>query len=153
MAFIKAALPLLLLFAGCSVHDRDRDPTYTYCDASGCYACDENGCSIGSDPGPAPTGCDFDTDCRGDQSCVDGQCAPVGSSTGCSTDAECGVGSTCVNGACQVAPTREPACLQSSDCAAGLECVDAICRASCYTALDCAACGSGRQRCADGYCE
>src|SRR5258708_7226673 len=62
---VMAVLPLVsLLAAGCDFFNGgdSKEKFYTYCDATGCYTCNENGCS--RNPG-VPTGgsCTSNADC------------------------------------------------------------------------------------------
>ena len=124
MRSMKAVLPLLLLLggllAGCQAFSR-KEPSYVYCDVTGCYQCDEHGC-VGSD----------------------GSGGGIGGGSGGGTGSGSGTGGG--------GGERQPSCFASADCAAGLECVDASCKASCYTSLDCSACGTGGTACVEGYC-
>jgi len=61
---LMAVLPLLAFAAvGCDFFDH-KEKYYTYCDATGCYTCDQNGCSPqGTNPGGS---------CRANQDCAPG---------------------------------------------------------------------------------
>ena len=60
---LMAALPLFLFAAsGCDFFQH-KEKFYTYCDATGCYTCDQNGCSnaVGV---PTGSSCSSDADVR-----------------------------------------------------------------------------------------
>jgi len=58
---LMAALPLLMIALGGCDFFKHKEKFYTYCDSTGCYTCDQRGCSATG----APTGsvCRSNTDC------------------------------------------------------------------------------------------
>ena len=73
---LMAVLPLLLVViaaGGCDFF-RNKERFYTYCDATGCYTCDQNGCNAaGTAPGSA---------CKSNAMCAQGcYCAANGQCT------------------------------------------------------------------------
>ena len=58
--FLFAAMPLLMSLGACDFpgggHGDGKPSYYTYCDETGCYSCDSNGC----DRTGGPTTCNFD---------------------------------------------------------------------------------------------
>ena len=113
-------IAMLAGVAGCDLYFGPDDPyTYTYCDETGCYECDDYGC-WGSGGGwadcttnnqcAAGCYCDAYTStcaeagfCSSDADCLSGfvcdsrsSCVPPETvTTGCTSDAECGYGNYC----------------------------------------------------------
>src|SRR5579859_3020008 len=86
-AMRRMLLAALLVASGCDLF-KSPDRFYTYCDATGCYRCDESGCS----PAGAPTGasCQTSADCAQGCYCTsNGQCAEAGF---CNQNSDCGSG-------------------------------------------------------------
>lgn len=176
------AMPLLsavalLVQSGC-VDERDRSRFFTYCDPSGCYQCDEKGCSLmpGRAPGAACKAssecapgcycaanstcaeagfCDRTTDCaRGyacnvaRHSCEPGTTPPVPTPKSCKIAADCGPGSECANATCRPIPLPKNACVFNRECGDGAVCQDGLCQRAC---VDNDSCGTGRI-CDSGRC-
>jgi hypothetical protein len=117
MQRLGLALVPFLLLSGCIF--KQKESFYTYCDSTGCYRCDQTGCSPWS-PG---SGCRSDADCGGQGSWCElssGQCRSGGNGSSCTNDASCPPGYFCH-------PTSKQ-CLQSwkctvdADCGAGMVC-------------------------------
>ena len=146
---LMAALPLFLFAAsGCDFFQH-KEKFYTYCDSTGCYTCDQNGCSnsvgvpTGSQCGAnaqcasgcycdAATGtcveggfCSGDADCTGGMTCdtTRHSCQPGatgGNGTTCSTNSDCQPGDFCHPTTKQCVPSWS--CSTDADCGAGMVC-------------------------------
>src|ERR1700690_2755918 len=88
---VLTAIPLLAFAAGGDFFGTKKS-FYTYCDATGCYTCDENGCvPRGSDPND---GCSSDQQCQAGCYCDPNthNCTEAGY---CNQNSDCASGYTC----------------------------------------------------------
>lgn len=177
---IRFVMPLLGAFAlmmqGCT-DDNQKARFYTYCDNTGCYSCDANGCGAlpgrppgvackassecapgcfcGSDSTCAEAGfCDRAGDCARGYTCnvARHSCEPEKPNTtlpkSCRVQADCGIGNECADAKCRPVPVPGNHCVFNRDCGTDGQCVDGLCRSACD---DDDTCGTGRacvnQRC------
>jgi hypothetical protein len=159
---LLVAFPLLgaiglLALSGC-LSDSNKPSFYTYCDNTGCYQCDSQGCGRvqGVPPGSV---CKANSDCAPGCFCSsNGQCAEGGF---CDVPTDCSSGYTCdtPRHSCQPGPGTTggtpQVCKLASDCAAGYECNNATCKPAPVLANHCIfnrECGGGGV-CEDGFCQ
>lgn len=158
-------LAAALTGSGCVLYFGPEEETYSYCDSSGCYQCDDFGCwcvdgSCGGDgyycttDSQCAAGCYCDEYgfcaeagyCTSDAECGPGflcdearnSCDPDGGSNFCSADDQCAQGSYCdeVSGACVPSWT----CTENWECGDSYECINGTCAPStCDSDTDCAA--------------
>ncbi len=135
-----------LLFAalsGCIFNNNQQHVASTYCDETGCYACDAKGCQkVGSGTRgscrvtadctigcycEAKSGqcieagfCKTNDDCKGGLVCdiPRTSCQPPTSTTGCTDDKSCPTGQFCNKGQC----TSSWQCQKDADCGTGMKC-------------------------------
>src|ERR1700736_1013739 len=125
MSRVAALLPLLMLLAGCKLFEH-RDRYYTYCDATGCYACDDTGCRPNGAAGGGTAGCTSNAQCQPGCYCdvKTGECNEAGF---CDKDADCANGMVCdtARHSCQPAAGgggTGTSCGSNADCASGQFC-------------------------------
>lgn len=172
---IALAMPLfgaivLMAQAGC-VSDENKARFYTFCDNTGCYQCDEQGCGAleGRPPGVACASssecapgcycgtdakcseagfCDRPSDCSkgfacnvARHSCEPGTTDQVPNPKSCKVAADCGPGNECANAACRPVPLPPNPCVFNRECGDGGQCLDGLCQKAC---TDDDSCGTGR---------
>lgn len=166
----QIVLPLfsVAVLAACDFGDK-KQSYYTYCDDTGCYSCDVNGCNrtgqnnnggcrASSDCTEGcycdqNTGqcveagfCDKDSDCSQGMVCDVGRhsCGPATPpvATPCKADQDCKPNESCTNGQCAPKVSPPGACAQNSDCKTGESCVAGKCTPTWQCAKD-ADCGQG----------
>lgn len=153
---LLASLSIALTASGCSLYfGPDDDDSWTYCDSSGCYECDDWGCES-TDPGnggPGEPGWDCSTnyDCAAGCYCTDdGWCEEAGF---CSSDSDCAAGMICDDRASCVPADSTSSCDSDSDCGNGQFCDEAS--GFCIDSWGCTAdddCGMGYECDARGTC-
>ena len=147
---LLASLAIAFTATGCSLYfgPNDNDDTWSYCDSTGCYTCDDWGCTS-DDPGGGGNGwdcytnydcaagcyctnsgyceeagfCSSDNDCANGMVCDDrASCVPAGSNGDCTDDSDCGNGEFCdeLSGYC----ISSWSCQVDNDCGTGYECDD-----------------------------
>ncbi|MEZ4366812.1 MAG: Dickkopf N-terminal cysteine-rich domain-containing protein [Kofleriaceae bacterium] len=170
------ALATALAGTGCTLYFGEGDNSYSFCDSSGCYQCDDDGCwCTDGSCGGGGFYCDSDSECAAGCYCSDygyceeagycvtdadcgpgflcdearNSCDPDGGSGACTADYQCGPGYSCSAGAC--VPTT---CDSDDDCAAGCYCDPTQpntfggCAESCYCSTDAEAVAGGY-----GWCD
>src|SRR5262249_7445759 len=123
MSRVAALLPLLSLLAGCKMFEH-KDRYYTYCDATGCYACDDTGCRPNGTGGGNTTACPSNAQCQAGCYCDvrTGQCKEAGF---CDKDSDCSGGMVCdtTRHSCQpAAGGGGGSCSKHDDCPSGQFC-------------------------------
>src|SRR5437773_12535187 len=111
---LLALAPILAALGGCDFHDKKN--YYTYCDETGCYNCDSQGCR---NTGPNTNGsCSTNADCTAGCYCdgKSGVCIEAGF---CDTNADCSQGMSCDTGRHSCQPTSNPGCQADNQCAKG----------------------------------
>ena len=146
---------ILLIQTGC-LSNENKSQFYAYCDAEGCYQCNETGCNgvQGQQPG---TACKTSAQCAAGCYCSkDGKCSEAGF---CDRAADCSTGYTCNTARHSCEPTTKPnlpsVCRTQADCGAGNECLNAACQPVPVPANHCVfnrECGDGGQ-CLAGLCQ
>jgi hypothetical protein len=162
-----ALLPVLsfvpLALGGCDAWSHQK--YFTYCDDTGCYTCNEQGCTPSAGPTTgscraasdcaegcycdARTGkcveagfCDVAADCGQGMACnvARHSCEPSAGGTGCKADTDCATGQKCMSGTCVA--SAPAVCTKDTDCAAGQTCTGGTCTAAppatCAKDADCA---------------
>ena len=116
-SFLVSAV--LLGLTGCEVYfaDDDDGDTYSYCDESGCYECDDWGCW--PDTPNDGWSCTNNYDCAAGCACVDGFCEELGF---CTEDSDCRGDLICDDRASCVPPDSNGTCEGDSDCPVGSYC-------------------------------
>lgn len=89
---------------------------------------------------PRVCSCTQDSQCPGQEQCIDGQCEKVP----CTADSQCADDLVCRNGDCVVPP-----CDSNSDCAPGFQCSNSICVSTCPA---CRTCTSQSDCGGNGHC-
>jgi hypothetical protein len=141
--------PLLLLFtAGCPIYERPWQEGYSYCDATGCYWCDDFGGCVSQ----GQSACQSNYDCAGGCYCgPDGLCIETNY---CSGDDDCTTGLVCDSRSSCVPPAPAGGCDADADCASGSFCDERT--GACIDAPTCTppngSCGPGRECDARGTC-
>lgn len=131
-------LTIFVALSGCHVilgPDEGEQDWWYYCDESGCYQCDRNGCDI---PGSQ---CFTDQDCPAAMYCDTGsRTCRTKTKPSCKVTAECGPGNICTGGKC--VPGRTP-CTDHAGCGDGAYCSNGTCKDSglCTDDGDCSALG------------
>src|ERR1700744_3153482 len=88
---LMAVLPLLVFAAGGCDFFGHKDSYYTYCDATGCYTCNQTGCTPQGPP--TGSGCQTNNDCgQGCYCAANGTCTEAGF---CDKDSDCSGGNVC----------------------------------------------------------
>jgi hypothetical protein len=137
------ALSAAFLAAGCHSHD-DCCSRAGYCNDSGCYACDEDGCWPVEN---APCRTDGQI-CAGDETCTEYGCARL-----CTFETDCALGEKCLEaGYCGPASVDGDECTTDDDCAHGLICEGNVCIQGCQHDEECQDEGEGWVCTACGRC-
>lgn len=151
----------LASLAGC-FNGENKSRFFTYCDRTGCYQCDENGCGPLAGLPPGGT-CDKAADCAPGCFCgTDGKCAEAGF---CDKAADCAAGYVCNTARHSCEPTgggggggggvESTVCKSAADCPTYGECVNGVCKAAPVLSNHCVfnrQCGAGGV-CQDGRCQ
>jgi len=137
LVIVCTAALLATAATGCRTSE-DCDDCQPYCDDSGCYNCDGNGCWwVPNEP------------CVGTEQCAANEvCTEYGCARACSFDSDCGLNERCTAGGyCGPAEDIATPCDIDEDCAHGMICEENICIEGCTSDDDCsgddvcAACG------------
>lgn len=144
---VLAALPLLLM-TGCHMAigpDDGYQEWWYYCDNSGCYRCNSQGCELPDHV------CVEDSDCPGGMTC-DPESNRCHSTGPCDVSKQCGSGYVCEQGRC--VPGRTP-CDGHDSCGDGAYCSNGTCKDSglCDKDSDCGTYGPGFHCAPRGTCE
>ncbi len=142
-------VPLLALLGGCDFW-KHADHFSTYCDATGCYQCDQNGCRpYGGGTTGNQNQCQSNADCAAGCYCdtATGVCNEGGY---CQSNQDCSTGFTCDTGRQSCEPIGDggttdggpnSGCTSNDQCAAGLYCNTATSQClpswKCTTQSDC----------------
>lgn len=130
----------------------DHNTGYWYfCDSSGCYLCDWNGCEGRHNYDGT---CSANDDCTGQNATCDyytGKCRTDAPASGCAVSADCGSGYSCIDKTC--VPQRS-SCQSDPACGDGACCNNGSCENTglCQTDAECAAFGDNRVCDARGSC-
>lgn len=130
----------LFVFAVLTLTSSGCCPDESYCDATGCYACDGLGCR----PIDPPAECQFNSECGAGRVCRNAECvAQCDASNPCPEGQMCSTAGLCVD----APPVMCEEATESVDCEGG-NCIDNVCFDTCTMDEEC---GEGRY-CLSGAC-